>query len=467
MPFPALNAEMRSMQPGDKSWFRVDNAHVDSENATTDSTKVFIYDIIGDSWFGDATPASEFIKQISAIKTPNIELHLNSPGGDIFDGVAIYNALKQHSAKVTVIVDALAASAASFIAQSGDEIIMTEGAMMMIHDGRAGVYGPAADMRKTAGILDQLSNNVAAIYAARAGQTEQFWRDQMIEETWYNAAEAVDAGLADRKDGQTTEADATAQNRWLTFFNYAGRGAAPDPLVARQRIANILEDTVARPTNETGKAPDVPETEVNPSAPDANPDTDTTQGNQEDVDKEKGTNPGEVPDPPTGDSPQNRLPEQPQNAAGTVKFKVGDELFEMTTDEAARQLAVLTQFRKETADQNRRDYVAQLAADNKILAPQVKDMTDYALSLSEEGFAAWAKLYENGPALPMLSGSHAEGTSNHAGTQQTDEADRIEVLKGIVNQHRKAGMPEERIMEKKSYQDLMVLDPTFKLSDLT
>lgn len=467
MPFPAFNAQMRALQPqGDKSWFRVDNAHVDTEGSTTETTKVYIYDIIGDSWFMEATPASEFIKQISAIKTPNIELHLNSPGGDIFDGVAIYNALKQHSAKVTVVVDALAASAASFIAQAGDEIIMTEGAMMMIHDGRAGVYGPAADMRKTAGILDQLSNNVAAIYAARAGQTDQFWRDQMIEETWYNSAEAVDAGLADRKEGQTTEADATAQNRWLNFFNYAGRGAAPDPLIARQRIANLLEENVTGPTNDTGQqAADVPENDKNTGSPEVTPDANTTEGTQGDVDEEQGNDPGTVPDPPTG--AQNVLPPQPQNADGKVKFTVDGKIVEMSLSDAATQLAVLTQFRNETMVQSRRDFVTQLAADNKILAPQVEGMTEYALSLDDEGFAAWMKLYESSPTLPMLAGSHAEGTSNHAGTQQGEKADRIAVLRGIVDQHRKAGMSESRIIEKPSYKELMTLDPTFKLSDLT
>jgi ATP-dependent protease ClpP protease subunit len=294
----------KSTSKGATKWFRIENAFVDGDNADNEVTPVYIYDEIGDSWWGESTPASEFVQQIGAIHTPRIELHLNSPGGDIFDGVAIYNALKAHPAHVTVIVDSLAASAASFIAQAGDEVIMTKAASMMIHDGSAMAWGPASVMRDTADLLDKLSNTVAEIYADRAGQTIEFWRNLMIEEVWYNSHEAVESGLAD-KIGEDTkpEDDQAAENRWnLSIFNYAGRGAAPNPMEVRTRIANRLkETTVGRPTAQTENQPEgTPET-VNPASPEVDPEAETTEGTAADAQQEReeqtgGTGPEVTPE---------------------------------------------------------------------------------------------------------------------------------------------------------------------------
>jgi ATP-dependent protease ClpP protease subunit len=438
------------------SWFRIENAHVDEESATDEVTTVYIYDTIGDSWWDDSTSASEFIKQLSNIKTPRIELHLNSPGGDIFDGVAIYNALKAHPAQVTVIVDALAASAASFIAQAGDEIVMTKAATMMIHDGSAMAWGPASVMRETADLLDKLSNTVAEIYSDRAGQNIEFWRNLMIEETWYNSHEAVDAGLADRIGEDTKkEDDEAAQNKWdLSIFNYAGRSRAQDPMQVRQRIANRLKEmTVGNgPQNSEGQ----PEEQQNPpGSPDVDPDAQTTEEESD----EQAAGPGVVPNPPT---PAVQPEATPENQA---RFTLQGQ---PTNDFTAVQnrLNFLEEFRNETIKSGKVSFVEKLAADNKILASQVTKLTAYALSLSDEGYSAWKDTWDGSPALPMLAGSHAEGTTNHAGSQ-TEAADTVaaelETKKGIVNQHRLSGMSEDKIKNTPSYKRVMELDPTFKL----
>lgn len=183
-------------------------------NETSDeTTEVFVYETIG-GYFG--TPADEFVKALNEIDTPNIDVRINSPGGSVFDAVAIYNALVKHSANVTVYVDSLAASAASVIAMAGDKVVMMVGAQIMIHDAMGIEMGNAAEMRAFAEFLDRQSDNLASIYADRAGGETEEWRARMIAETWMFAQEAVDLGLADeiykkpaKSDDQPSEEDDT------------------------------------------------------------------------------------------------------------------------------------------------------------------------------------------------------------------------------------------------------------------
>ncbi len=178
------------------------------ENAATETADVYIYDMIGyDPWMDSGIGAAQFGQELRAITAPNITVHINSPGGEIFTGIAIYNAIRDHPSKVTVRIEGLAASAASFIAMAGDEVRMAPHSMMMIHDPWGFVIGSAADMRAEAGVLDTLANTIASIYAEHAsgprggskGGTAQ-WRQKMLDETWYTDEEAVSAGLADSID---------------------------------------------------------------------------------------------------------------------------------------------------------------------------------------------------------------------------------------------------------------------------
>lgn len=467
---PALQMKARKESAQARSWFRIENAHVDSENSTDDTTKVYIYDEIGDSWWGESTASSDFIKQLANIDTANIELHLNSPGGDIFDGVAIYNALKAHSAKVTVIVDALAASAASFIAQAGDEVIMTKAATMMIHDGSSFAWGNAADLRSTADLLDKLSNTIAEIYSDRAGNSIEFWRALMVEETWYNSHEAVEAGLADRIGEETKEEDDNAaQNRWdLSIFNHAGRAAAPDPFQVRQRIANRLKEynvgTKATNTGGTGESQPAEE-DKNAASPEVDPAAaDPKEESPEDptVEGAEVESPGAVPNPPTGDqsTTQNRA------AQGDITFKVGEQTYNFTPAQAASQLSVLMQFRDETLREARKTFVTNLAAENKILASQIDKLTAYALKLDDEGFDAWKDTWAETPSNSMLAGSHAQGTTNHDGPQSQaveEAASKLEVARDVVNHLKRGGMTEDQIKGTDSYKVLLAADPNFKL----
>lgn len=208
----------------DRQWFRIE--------AKADSADVFVYDEIG--YWG--TSAADFAQQLAALDVKTINLRINSPGGEVFDGIAIHNALMNHPAKVNVSVDGLAASIASVICMAGDSITMQQGAQMMIHDASGFAFGNAADMRALADVLDQLSDTIAGFYAERAGGTVTSWRDTMRAETWYTADEAVKAGLADVASHRTPPEDsAVPRHSWdlrnVWGYRYASRSEAPEPTI--------------------------------------------------------------------------------------------------------------------------------------------------------------------------------------------------------------------------------------------
>ena len=195
---------------GDRHWFRFD------AKAGGDTAAVYIYDEI--SWFG--ITAQQFIDELRGVTAKTIALHINSPGGDVFDGIAIYNALRQHSATVNVTVDGLAASIASVIAMAGDRVEMARGGMFMIHEPFAMTIGDAADHRKNAEALDKMAVTIAGIYAARAGGSVDYWRGLMAEETWFTDEESVTAKLAD----VLATAPAATNAFDLSVFRNAPRG---------------------------------------------------------------------------------------------------------------------------------------------------------------------------------------------------------------------------------------------------
>jgi ATP-dependent protease ClpP protease subunit len=153
---------------------------------------IYVYDRIG-GW--DGVFAKDVVNAL--VDAGDVVVHINSPGGDIFEGAAIHNALKNHAGNVEVRIDGTAASAASFIAMAADSVVIEANATMMIHEGSALCVGNAQDMRDAADLLDLLSDSIASMYAARAGGTTAEWREKMRAETWFNADQALTAGLVD------------------------------------------------------------------------------------------------------------------------------------------------------------------------------------------------------------------------------------------------------------------------------
>jgi len=166
-----------------------------SIRAEGDIAEVLIYDFIGEDFFGDGVSAKNFAEQISKLDVGTINVRINSPGGDVFDGLAIYNSLLHHKANITVEIDGAAFSIASVIAMAGDTVSMAENAMMMIHDPWTGLYGNAEDLRKEADVLDKVKGTLITSYKRQTSLGEKEISDLMSAETWMNAQEALDNGF--------------------------------------------------------------------------------------------------------------------------------------------------------------------------------------------------------------------------------------------------------------------------------
>ena len=160
--------------------------------------EIWLYDQIGASFFGDGISAKSFQKELASLgKVTTLNVRINSPGGDVFDGLAIYNQLKAHPARKLVDVDGLCASIASVIAMAGDEIRMAANSMMMIHDPQGVAMGDSSEMHRVAALLDQVKGNLVDTYARRTGLPVAKLEAWMRDETWMTADAAVEQGFAD------------------------------------------------------------------------------------------------------------------------------------------------------------------------------------------------------------------------------------------------------------------------------
>src|SRR3990170_1093482 len=221
-----------------RSWYEI--------KAKKDSADVYIYDEIG-LW---GITASALVNELRGLKGKALNVYINSPGGSVFDGIAIYNALSRHEGGVNVTVDSLAASIASVIAQAGETRTMAKSSAMMIHEAWGIAVGDPQTMEKRRDELDKLSDSIADIYADRAGGTAEEWRSRMADETWYKADDAVAAGLADMVAGATQNA-------------YAGRVFN---LSKFNKVPEWVNHDPSDPANEPGDEPEIKEDDVDEKA---------------------------------------------------------------------------------------------------------------------------------------------------------------------------------------------------------
>ena len=171
-------------------------------NKDSDEADVFLYDAIVSSqeeadWYGGVAPES-FVKAVRGIDVGTIHLRINSPGGSVFAARAMEQALRDHKARIVVHIDGVAASAATFIAMAGDEIVMNKGAMFMIHKAWTWTAGNADDLEKEAALLTKIDGTMAQTYADRTGKDVETITGWMSDETWFTSDEAVEYGFADR-----------------------------------------------------------------------------------------------------------------------------------------------------------------------------------------------------------------------------------------------------------------------------
>jgi ATP-dependent protease ClpP protease subunit len=355
-----------------KDWYSV------QAKAGSRSAEVRIYDEIG--WFG--TSARSFAEDLAGLDVDEISLRLNSPGGNAWDGIAIYNSLRAHKAKVKVTVDGLAASAASVIAMAGDELVMNLGSQLMIHDAWVVAIGNAEDLVHAASIIEKLSASMADIYASRAGGSSADWRAAMTAETWYTAEEAVDAGLADALAADTVAEEAKARFDLTAFaFAYAGRAAAPTPAItprppaapkppaapapgtARQEGAGQMDPAKIREA--LGLPADSPDSEVSAAMLAANAKLTTPA-----------TPPATPPAGPPATEPATPKPPAASTAHGTMTIDV------TAWDEQQKRIQRLEAGAAKAARDERDQVIAQAVADGKF-APARKEH--------------WARLWDADP----------------------------------------------------------------------
>jgi ATP-dependent protease ClpP protease subunit len=216
--------------------------------ASASSADLYLYDSIG-GWFG--VPAAAIVTALADLKGRDLRVHINSPGGDVFDGLAIYNALHEYDGNVQTIVEGLAGSIAGVIALAGETMTMAKASFYMIHDPHGVAIGGAARMRHLATLLDKTGVLLADIYAAKAKAPVATVREWMAAETWYTAEEAQAAGFADAliDEVEAAPVEARAAREVLAQFQHVPAGVetprAPTPAAPAPRPSPRARDRAA------------------------------------------------------------------------------------------------------------------------------------------------------------------------------------------------------------------------------
>jgi ATP-dependent protease ClpP protease subunit len=170
-------------------------------NKADDTAEILLYGAIGENpWDPDSISAKDFAEELKKLspKVKNIELRVNSGGGSVFEGMTIFQRLKDHPAKVTAYVDGFAASIASIIIMAADDIVMGEGSMLMIHKPLVMTYGNADEHERMIDILDKIESQMITIYAKKTGLSRSEISTALAKETWYTAEQAVESNFANK-----------------------------------------------------------------------------------------------------------------------------------------------------------------------------------------------------------------------------------------------------------------------------
>lgn len=202
--------------------------------AASDDTTITMYDPIGfDWWTGEGVTAKRVSAALRSIGDKDVTVKINSPGGDVFEGLAIYNLLREHKGKVTVQVLGLAASAASFIAMAADEVQIARAGFLMIHNSWTIGAGDRNELREIATFLEQIDGTLADIYAVKTGDQAAAMAKMMDVETWMGGSAAVEAGFAD----SLLDSDATTEDT---------KAAAPHQVAARRMDTLLAKQGIPR-----------------------------------------------------------------------------------------------------------------------------------------------------------------------------------------------------------------------------
>lgn len=238
MPQKILDFKSRSQKP-----FEIRN-----KSATT--AEIVIYAPIGDGgFFSDSVSAKQFSEELKGLDSTvnEITVRINSPGGDVFDGIAIYNRLKQHKAKIIVMIDGLAASIASVIALAGDEIIMGEGALFMVHLPWTFAMGDRTDLENTINRLMDVEEQLIGIYSKKTGMDRAEIRAMLEAETWLDADQAIAQGFVDKKSEDSLPIAASVfEKKWINKRPKTYKSETAEIEKAKNGLKQKIAGTLAR-----------------------------------------------------------------------------------------------------------------------------------------------------------------------------------------------------------------------------
>jgi len=216
-------------------WYEIKNK--------ADKAEIWLYEMIGKDFFTeDGITSKEFQKEISAINQKQIDLHINSPGGSVMDGIGIYNLIKNHPAHVTTFIDGWAASIASIIALAGDEVVMAENGSFMIHnpEGTAILRGDAdfieTESQKVTAALRQITDSMIGTYMAKSGKTDPEIRELLKKETWMTAKQAKEFGFIDEI---AEEMDMAACAKFIPIMAKAGFKHIPETITCKKEPPDV------------------------------------------------------------------------------------------------------------------------------------------------------------------------------------------------------------------------------------
>ncbi|WP_322990408.1 head maturation protease, ClpP-related [Hoeflea sp.] len=236
---------------------------------STDDTTISMFEVIGEDWWtGGGVTAKRISAALRSIGDKDVTVKINSPGGDMFEGIAIYNLLRAHKAKVTVEVLGWAASAASIIAMAGDEIRMGVGTFMMVHNAWGVVIGNRHDMRASADLFDGFDSAIADIYEARTGGKRADIEKLMDAETFMGPSEAVKIGFADAIDDgiSAPESDASNMDRGLMARRQTEAALAKAGFSRDKRSELLVEMGVSAAPRDASRNPAARDAGIDPVA---------------------------------------------------------------------------------------------------------------------------------------------------------------------------------------------------------
>lgn len=204
------------------------------KNQTGKDPELLVYGEISE-WYG--VDSKSLAEQLKGVTATNINVRINSPGGEVFAAQAIYSMLVRHPANITVYIDGIAASAATIIAMAGDKVVMPENAMMMIHNPLTGMYGNANEMREVADLLDKVRETLLATYRKKTGMDDQQLIELLDAETYLTASEALELGFIDEVEKAVKVAASLTREKMVV------NNLALDP----ERFAKMPESWLNKP----------------------------------------------------------------------------------------------------------------------------------------------------------------------------------------------------------------------------